>query len=155
MIDLPESTLRKQLNSQLTRGKLLKTEILFPPHLYYKRLILLNNNFLEGDIYYILTTSKTDFFNKWGNYLGVKGNFIYVQKGQTSFNTNEDMIIDCRRIDVIKKEKLLENYKNKKLKFLGNIPKEIITEIDKIISVSRLISPKIKTHIISKYAQAP
>lgn len=148
MIDLPKDALRSPLASQLIRGNVLRTKIIFPQGPRFKRLILLNNNFSEDDIYYIYTTSQIDIYKKYKNHPAFKDNFIYLQKGQTRFNSNEDMIINCREVYNIEKEKLLENYKDKILNFLGIMPKEIMTEIDTIISVSRLISLKIKTHII-------
>lgn len=148
MIDLTNSVLLKQLNSQLARGKILKTEILFPEGPRFKRLILLNNDFSEDDLYYLLTTSQVDFYKEYGNLQPLKGNYIYIQKGGTRINPNEDMAIDCRRVDIFEKGKLLSNYRNIKLKFLSIIPKEIMAEIDKIISFSKLITQNIKDHII-------
>lgn len=148
MIDLPKDVLRSPLASQLIRGNVLRTKIIFPQGPRFKRLILLNNNFSEDDIYYIHTTSQVGIYKINKNHPAFKDNFIYLQKGQTRFNSNENMVINCREVYEIKKEKLLENYKNKILNFLGIMPKKIMTEIDTIISVSRLISPKIKTHII-------
>lgn len=65
----------KQLNSQLARGKILKTEIPFPEGPRFKRLILLNNDFSEDDIYYLLTTSQVDFYKEYGNLQALKGNY--------------------------------------------------------------------------------
>lgn len=152
MIDLPVGAFRSVLNSQLSRGKVLLTQIVFPEGPLFKRMVLLNNNFSEEDIYYFLTTSKIGYYAKDGNREPQKGNYIYVKKGGTPINSNEPMIIDCREVSDIKKEKLVENYKSKMLRYLGNMPKEIMTEIDTIISVSRLISPKIKNHIIPNHA---
>lgn len=151
MIDLPLGVFRSVLNSQLARGKVLVTQIVFPDGPLFKRMILLNNNFSEEDIYYLLTTSKVGFYAKYGNREPQKGNYIYVKKGGTPINSNEPMVIDCRSVYVIKKEKLIENYKYEILRLLGDMPEEIMTKIDKIISASTLISQKIKTHIIPNY----
>lgn len=148
MIVLPNNILRKQLNSQLKRGKILRTKLFFPTGNRFKRMILLNKDFSEDDIFYILTTSKVDFFKDHCNFEGIKGNFIYIHKGQTHVNPNKDVVLDCRRIDIIKKEKLFERYKNNELNFLGEISKEFMTAIDKIVLNSRMISPKIKKHIL-------
>lgn len=149
MIVFPESVLRKQLNAQLKRGKILTTELILGNKPFFKRLILLNNDFQGNDVFYIITTSKVDWYKKYGKYNPVKGNFIYINKGQTIFNPNKDMIIDFRRVDFIKMEKLLENYKNRKLRFLGDIPNDILMKIDNIILNSVLIPPKIKRKIIN------
>ena len=148
MNNLPESILLKQLNAQLVRGNVLRTRIFFPRGPRFKRLILLNNNFSEDDIYYVHTTSKVDIYKRNKNHLAFKDNFIYLLKGQTPFNSNEDMVIDCREVRSIKKEKLLENYKNKMLNFLGIMPNEIMTDVDSIIVASILISREIKSHVI-------
>ena len=151
MIDLPVGAFRSVLNSQLSRGKVLLTQIVFPEGPLFKRMILLNNNFSEEDIYYLLTTSRVGFYVKYGNREPQKGNYIYIIKGGTPINSNEPMIIDCREVYDIKKEKLVENYKSKMLRYLGDMPEEIMTKIDKIISASRLISQKIKIHIIPNH----
>ena len=151
MIDLPVGAFRSVLNSQLARGKVLLTQIVFPEGPLFKRMILLNNNFSEEDIYYLLTTSRVGYYATYGNREPQKGNYIYIIKGGTPINPNEPMVIDCREVYSIKKEKLIENYKNKMLKYLDDMPEEIMTKIDKIISASRLISPIIKTHIIPNY----
>lgn len=151
MIDLPVGAFRSVLNSQLARGKVLLTQIVFPEGPLFKRMILLNNNFSEENIYYLLTTSKVGYYAKYGNREPQKGNYIYIKKGGTPINSNEPMIINCREVYIIKKEKLIENYKNKMLRYLDDMPEEIMTKIDKIISASKLISLKIKTHIIPNY----
>lgn len=148
MIDLPESVLRELLDSNIARGKVLLTRVIVSQGQRFKRLILLNNDFSEDDIYYLLTTSKVDFYNKYRNLDPVKGNFIYCKKGSTPINQDEPMVIDCREAHIIKKGKLLQNYKNKMLKFLGDTPEDIMTEIDTIINFSKLIPKKIKTHIV-------
>jgi len=148
VIDLPEIVLRKNLDSQLVRGKVLSTKIIFPKGSRFKRMLLLNKNFSEENVYYLFTTSQVRFYIKHKDEVPLKGNFIYIKKGGTPLNSDEPMVIDCRNIYPIKKEKLLENYKNKILRYRGDMPKEIMTEIDKIISASKLIPPKIKNHVI-------
>ena len=148
MIDLPKDALRIPLASQLIRGNVLRTEFIFSQGPLFKRLILLNNNFSEDDIYYIHTTSQVGIYKRNKDHPAFKGNFIYLLKGQTPFNSNENMVIDCREVRSIKKEKLLENYKNKMLNFLGIMPNEIMTNVDSIIVASILISREIKSHVI-------
>ena len=148
MFDLPIKLLKSELNAQLIRGLILRTKLLFENIPHFKRLILLNNDFSRDDILYILTTSKVNFFRKSQDYPGIKNHFLYIQKGQTEFNQKEDMVIDCRRIDAIKKEKVLQNYSENKLIFLGLIPKQILSDIDKIIKNSILISPKLKNLVL-------
>lgn len=148
MIEIPDSVLRKQLNSNLKRGKVLRTEIFFDNTPRFKRLVLLNKDFSVDDIFYILSTSEVARYKKYGHLKPLKGNYTYVPKGQTCLNPNEEMVIDCRIVDFIKKEKLLENYKNKKLQFLDSVPRDILGEIDRILLNSILIPPKIKKQII-------
>lgn len=148
MILLPGKLLRERINSELKRGKILRTELILHTGSRFKRLILLNKNFSEDDIFFIFTTSNVDWFKKHCQFPGIKGNFLIAPKGITKDNPNEDIIIDCRNVHSFKKEKLLENYKKNKLHFLGEIPVVIMVEIDCIILNSRLISPKIKKHIL-------
>ena len=149
MIDLPNNVLEQLLSSKLRRGGVLVTEIRFgsePP--LYKRLILLNKNFSTNEIFYVLSTSQVVWYQKHCNAEPLKGNFIFVKQGQTRLNPDKPMVIDCRGVDSIRKEKLIENLRNRKLRFLSDIPNDLLMEIDKIVSASKLIPRKIKDLII-------
>ena len=148
MIDLPDKLLRNQLYSYLKRGKILRTQLSFGNKTIFKRLILLNVDFQGEDIFYMLTTSQVEFYNKYGIYDPIKGNYIYIAAGKTVFNPQKDMVIDCRRIDIIEKEKLFKNYKYKKLKVLGDLPSDILRQIDTIVFDSVLIPQKIKEKVL-------
>ena len=148
MIVLPDEILLKRIDSELKRGKILRTELILHTGSCFKRLILLNKDFSEDNLFFIFSTTNVGWFKNYSQFTGVKGNFIIIPKGMTKDNPNEDIVIDCRRVHSLKKEKLLENHKNNKLHFLGEIPTGIMGAIDNIISISKLISPKIKKHII-------
>jgi hypothetical protein len=148
VIDFPARLLKKQLLSQLQRGKILRTQLHFQGVSRFKRLILLNKNFSSDYIYYVLSTSQVCFYLDNQNFPPIKGNFLYFREGQTYINQDEDMVIDCRRIDIITKGNLLKNYQNNILSILGDTPAHILREIDLIISKSKLIAQKIKSQVI-------
>ena len=118
MIAIPDDTLKERFNSGLTRGNVLRTLINFPLHVF-KRLILLNNDFNQEEIYYFLTTSKVQWYIDNKESRIVKYNSLYFKKGETSNNMSEDMVIDCRKVFTINKSDLISSYKNLKLDFLN------------------------------------
>ncbi len=148
MIDFPSSLLKKQLLSQLQRGKVLRIQLHFQGTPRFKRLILLNKNFSSDDVYYVLSTSQVQFYLENRNFPPIKDNFLYFREGQTCINQDEDMVIDCRRIYKIAKGNLLKNYQNKRLSILGDTPAHILREIEIIISNSKFIAQKIKSQVI-------
>ena len=141
MIAIPDETLIERFDSGLVRGNVLRTLINFPPQVF-KRLLLLNNDFNQEEIYYFLTTSKVQWYidNKESEI--VKNNSIYFKKDETPNNTSEDMVIDCRKVFTINKSDLFSNYKNLKLDFLNVFSEEIMNRVNKIIKNSELIAPK-------------
>lgn len=150
MIELPKSLLSKRFDTELTRGRILRTSFVFQNEQHYKRLVLLNNNFQMDDIYFVFTTTKTSWYKMHSDIDWIRKHFIYVPKGITAFNIDEDMIIDCRKVNHIKKNKLLENWVVKKLDFIGMLPQDLMNNIEQLFKESKLISSKIKQHILLK-----
>ena len=141
MIAIPDETLKERFNSGLIRGNVLRTLINFPLHVF-KRLLLLNNDFNQEEIYYFLTTSKVQWYIDNKESRIVKYNSLYFKKGETSNNISEDMVIDCRKVFTINKSDLFSSYKNLKLDFLNEFSEEIMNKINQIIKNSKLIAPK-------------
>ena len=141
MIAIPDDTLKERFNSGLIRGNVLRTLINFPLHVF-KRLLLLNNDFNQEEIYYFLTTSKVQWYIDNKESRIVKYNSLYFKKGETSNNISEDMVIDCRKVFTINKSDLFSSYKNLKLDFLNEFSEEIMNKINQIIKNSKLIAPK-------------
>jgi hypothetical protein len=148
MIDFPSGFLKKQLSGYLVRGAVLRTQIDFPGESHFKRLFLLNTNFVEDPVFYVLSTSRVAYYMAHINEPLIKNNIVYLEKGKTLLNLDEACVIDIRNVGEIYKEKLFENFKHKKLEYLGQVPNEILEQIDRIISRSELISPAIKKRIL-------
>jgi hypothetical protein len=147
--DKEDSDLLRLLNSNLTQGRVIKLKLFFPnsSEWRYKRIILLNSSFEGETIYHFLTTTKIKKFldNK---YPEITGNFIFVKKGRTHDNPDDDIVIDCRTAYPIKKNKLINNLKKKQLEFLGCLPEDLLQELKRKIRTSYLIPDSIKEKIL-------
>ncbi|MCX6384723.1 MAG: hypothetical protein NTV16_09685 [Actinobacteria bacterium] len=148
MIVLSENILEKRFESGLKRGIVLRTIIDFSTKQKFKRLLLLNIDFKDKEILFIFTTSSVDWYKQNINSPIVKENCIFFDKGETTNNITENMVIDCRKVYSIAKSDLFNNFKNSKLDFLDEFNEKIILRIDNIIKNSKLIELKYLRKII-------
>jgi len=148
MIDLPVNLVLSALEAKLKRGAVLRTLFSFENNDYFKRLIILNNQFLLDEIYFVFTTSQVEYFITNKDVDLIKLNTLFFRAGETFLNPDKDMIIDCRKVRQISKENLARNWNNHRLDFLGVLPLDIMEKIDNILKRSNLISPKVKQHIL-------
>ena len=148
MIVLSENILEKRFESGLKRGIVLRTIIDFSTKQKFKRLLLLNIDFKDKEILFIFNTSSVDWYKQNINSPIVKENCIFFDKGETTNNITENMVIDCRKVYSIAKSDLFNNFKNSKLDFLDEFNEKIILRIDNIIKNSKLIELKYLRKII-------
>jgi hypothetical protein len=148
MIDLPVNLVLPALEEKLKRGAVLRTLFQFENNDYFKRLIILNNQFSLDDIYFVFTTSQVEYFITNKDVDLIKLNTLFFRPGETFLNPDKEMIIDCRKVRQISKESLAKNWNNHRLDFLGEIPFDIMGKIDNILKSSNLISPKIKQYVL-------
>ncbi len=148
MIAISDDILINRFNSGLLRGNLLRTLFAFSTKTKFKRLLLLNTNFDSDDILFFFTTASIKWYidNKESDL--VKNNCIFINMGGTVNNPEKDIVINCRKVYVISKSILFDNYKNKKLDFLDKFPDGIMSKVDSIIRDSKLIAPKYLLKII-------
>jgi len=146
---LGDNDLNSLLKKNLVQGKVIKLLLYFPntSSWYYKRIILLNKDFNNSEVYYVLTTSRTQKFIK-SKYKEIVGNFVFVPKGKTLDNKDEDFIIDLRSVFCITKDKLIKSLKNQKIEFLNPIPTDLLEELKRKIKVSFLILDIYKEKIL-------
>lgn len=149
MVVIPNLILLQAFNKSLVRGNVFRTKNLTGlASDLFKRIVLLNKDFNDPQIYYCLTTSKTDWFIDYWFCDEVSKNCIFCLKGETSNNPIGDMIIDLRKVFEIDKEILFDNFKNKILHFLNPFLIDIMSQVDSIIKDSKLIAPKYIKKII-------
>ena len=91
-----------------------------------------------------MTTSKTDFFNKYPNY---NKDIIRILPGELNYFTKET-IIDCRVVYKISREDLKNNFRNNILGFIGELPSDKLQSIDRIVEQSFFISKEDKDIIL-------
>ena len=108
-----------------------------------KYLIVLNQNPADSETLLFLTTSQVDFFKKNPSFK----DHIIINAGVVPFFPLET-VINCNGVQCMGRAELKKRYREKKLDIVGNLPKEIIEKIDKIVSVSRYISPRHKKAIL-------
>lgn len=148
MIAISDDVLWKRFNLGLKRGNVLRTLIHLQAEQRYKRLLLLNIDFNDEEVFYFFTTSRVKWYFENKNWEVVSENCVFVETEETSNNITEKMVIDCRRVFMINKNDLFDNYKNLKLDFLEMFSEEIMSNINRIIKNSKLIAPKYITKII-------
>jgi hypothetical protein len=148
MIYLPDTVAWPVLQSKITRGSVLRTLFQFENGDHFKRMIVLNNDFSLNEIHFIYTTGQSDYYIRNKDSDIIKSNTLLFTCGQTPLNPDSDMVIDCRKIRQISKEKLVHNWNLHKLDFLGFVPLDIMAKIDEILLNSLLIAPKIKRYIL-------
>lgn len=148
MIAISDDILWQRFNLGLKRGNVLRTLIQFQTEPRYKRLLLLNRDFTDEEVFYFFTTSSVKWYFENKNWVVVNENCIFVEPGETPNNITERMVIDCRRVFIINKKDLFNNYKNLKLDFLEIFSEEIMSNVNRIIKNSKLIAPKYITKII-------
>jgi len=143
MVVIPNPILLRAFNKALIRGNVIRTRNLTGlPSDLFKRIILLNKDFNDSQIYYCLTTSKTGWYTDYWHWDRVSKNCIYCLMGETSNNPTRDMVIDLREVYEIDKKILFDNFKNKILSFLKPFSADIMNQIDDIIKDSKLIALK-------------
>lgn len=148
MIAISDDILWQRFNLGLKRGNVLRTLIQFQAEPRYKRLLLLNRDFTDEEVFYFFTTSSVKWYFENKNWVVVNENCIFIEPGETSNNITERMVIDCRKVFIINKKDLFNNYKNLKLDFLEIFSEEIMSNVNRIIKNSKLIAPKYITKII-------
>jgi len=148
VIELPDSLLNKKIIASLKRGVVLRTKITLSGNRFFKRLIILNKDFNEGKIYFILSTSQVTWYKAHKAEAGVAGHFLFLPIGTTPSNPTEDMVINLREVFILPIAQLINNLRANKLQFLPSMPDQAMKDIDRIISVSKLIPQGIKNKIL-------
>lgn len=139
----------KNIESFLVRGNILRLQLYLPQiqKKKFKRIIILNRNFTNDDVFYILTTTKTSKFIN-NKYPEIAGNFILVPKGTELNNPKEDVVIDCRTVFPIKKSELQRCLSSGKLDLIKKVSNDLLDKIDRKIRISALIADEIKEKVL-------
>ena len=146
MVDIPDVICNGVFDKEFRRGRVIKT--LFRCHdgkERFKFLVILNKDPVRDPTLYFLTTSQLDFYNKYPNY---NKDIIRVTKGDLVFFPNET-IIDCRHVYKSSREMFKKNFRNKTLRFEGDLPLKFMQDINRIVEQSFFI-PKADKDIILK-----
>lgn len=137
MIKLPTSISDSHFDQQFKRGIVIKTPVRFKDgRERYKYIIVLNHDISKDPIVFVFTTSQLEFYDKNPHF---NKDIIRIKAGLINFFSKET-IINCREIHKITKDKLKENFSNNILNIEGELPAQMLVDIDKIIEKSFFIS---------------
>ncbi len=147
MVKLPASISDPHFDQQFKRGIVLKTPIRFKNNNEkYKYLVILSHDVSKDPAVFILTTSQLGFYDKNPHF---NKDILRIKAGSTNFFPKET-IINCREVHKITKDKLKENFRNNILQIEGELPKEMLDDIDKIVEKSFFISSDDKKLILGR-----
>lgn len=147
MLKLNDSIIRKRVYSGLVKGNILRTNLFTKENNkpQFERIILLNNNFDQEDIYYIMTTSRVKWYKR--NWDRMKYCCLFIEK-ETIDIFKKTTVINCREVNKLTKQNLIDRYMENKLEFLGTLPEDILKKVLKCLISSRLIKSEILKEII-------
>lgn len=92
----------------------------------------------------ILTTSKTDWYDKHPNV----SDYVRVAAGVIETLPPVTTIVQCRQIYLAVRARLLERYVADELEYCGQMPSEILAQIDAALAASSSLSPAEKAAVI-------
>lgn len=145
MIDLPKDLTDGLFDSKLERGSVVRTLFRCSNQKEkYKYFVILNKDLSSDSLIFVLTTSQLEFYAKYPHF---NKDIVRIQSSVVDFFPKET-IINCREVHQIPKEKLKVNFQNGTLEFAGNLPSNILAEVDAIIKQSFYISKDNKKLIL-------
>ncbi len=137
MINLPSDILDPLFDSKFQRGAVIKTLFKFSDgRKKYKYIIILNHDCSQDPVLCFLTTSQIDFYNKNPQF---NRDAIRIKPSQGSL-FEQETIINCRELHRVTKDILKKNFKNNVLEFVGQLPDDLMGEINRIVKESYFIS---------------
>lgn len=147
MVKLPAAISDPHFDQQFKRGIVVRTPVRFKDgREKQKYLVILNYDVSKDPILFVLTTSQLEFYNKNPHF---NKDIIRIRSDSISFFSKET-IINCREIHRIARDKLKESFRDNILQIEGELPQEILNNMDKIIEKSFFISPADKELILGK-----
>lgn len=147
MIDIPDDVCNDAFDKELKRGSVVKTLFRFPDGTEkFKHLIILNSDIAKDPIVFVLTTSQLDFYDKHPQF---NRDIIRIPAQKIKFFPKET-VINCREAADLPMRVIKSNFVKNRLRFEGDLPTDILQDIDDIISNSFYISPAYKKLILGK-----
>jgi len=147
MLRLNDSIIWERISLELIKGNILKTNLFVKADNtpQFERIILLNNNFSQDNIYYVMATSKTEWYEKYWEKMQYC--CVWLDEGTVDLFSLKT-VVNCREVPKLTKLDLFNRYVEGKLKFLGILPKEILKRIIETLITSKLIDDDIMKEII-------
>lgn len=147
MVKLPAAISDPHFDQQFKRGIIVKTPVRFKDgREKYKFLIILSHDVSNDPVLFVLTTSQLEFYDKNPHF---NKDIIRIKAGSISFFPKET-VINCREVHRIARDKLKGSFRDNILQIEGELPQEMLNDVDKIIEKSFFISPADKELILGK-----
>ena len=109
-----------------------------------KFLIILNKCTHDEETFVFLSTTQLEFYERNPHFLK---DCLKIEANKLEFFPR-DTIINCREVQTVQRSDLKKRYQEGLLKFEGELLKEMMDEIDRIVASSRFLSPYQKNIIL-------
>ena len=144
---LPPAALKKLFFARLKRGCVLRA----PVHFHKtgdtkdKFLVLLNlDHGAEDPLFFFITSSKLDFYDRNPS---LKAAAVFIEPGELAcFKLRT--VINCRELHPFPRLDIEELAGQRRVEVVGDLPPEFLSQIDRIIANSKLISTADKKRIL-------
>lgn len=135
MVDIPHRVSDEVFEREFRRGLVIRTELRFKQgQTKSKYLIVLNKNPAKSDTLLFMTTSKTEFYDKYPHV-----DHLRIKPIEVPFFELET-IIDCRQVHEFSRAELKRRYREGVLAVAGTLPIEKMNQIDQLVAQSRFVS---------------
>lgn len=147
-MQLPPEALKKLFFARLKRGCVVKAPVHFQGtgDTKEKFLVLLNQDHGAVDpLFFFVTSSKLAFFERNP---ALQADAVFIEPGTLTFFPLRT-VINCREIHSFPKGDVEELAGQRRIEVVGDLPTAMLEQIDRIVAVSKLISPADKKRILA------
>lgn len=145
---LPPEALKKLFFARLKRGCVVRVPVHFHEtgDTKEKFLVLLNLDHGAVDpLFFFVTSSKLAFFERNP---ALQADAVFIEPGTLKFFPLRT-VINCREIHSFPKGDIEELAGQRRIEVVGDLSAAIVEQIDRIVAVSKLISPADKQRILA------
>ena len=145
MVIIPPKICSNVFNNEFKQSSVIKTKIRFSSGIEKEKyLVIVNKNPQNDPMLYFVATSKLDFYNK---HPGYNKDIIRLPAGKIEVFPKET-IIDCRSVEKGSRAIFESNFQRGTLVFAGELPGQIMSDIEKLVEQSFFIAKQDKEIIL-------
>jgi hypothetical protein len=146
-LTLPPDALKKLFFARLKRGSVLRTRIHFTKTGVTKDkfLVLLNHDDGKGDpLLFFITSSQLAYYE---DHPALRSEVVFIERGTLAFFPVKT-VVNCREVLSLPRADIEIRAGERLIEVVGDLPGEIVSQIDRIVADSKLISQADKKRIL-------